>query len=310
MKCTHCGADIKRGQTICEYCGCEVERDNGLKVDIVDIPFGEQDDNTINYKESSSSGKTTNNVKTIGSILVKIVFIITAGLILMVFIALIGLTNSDFFSRNHDSIESHSTKGSLPKNMEGLYGTVKEYNRDGNISLIYGKTTYDNVKIINTELINWLNETNRSLKGAAILFDTDSAGNIAGIAMNSEEFFILSKENNSYTALRGKQLIKFTSEIALDTDGIYTGYFSYPVLKLVSAKQVFLSPMIFMDPKCSKKQKTEEKEAYTGEKITVYKILAEGQWYYCNKNTYNLIRKDSSLSDFKFYNGPYCAAAP
>ncbi len=293
MKCPHCGAEIRRGQRVCEYCDSEIDMD--LHVDIIDTPPREQDSVDADYGTQSETLKTT------GRVIYKVFLVIVPTALTILFITFMFFINSGVISGNGNTDNYSAKQNSLPKNQEHLTGTVKSYDGEGIVSFNYNGTTYDNIKILDKELIDWLNETDRTLERTDILFDTDENCNIKEIAMHSEIFIVLSKDSQSYTACRGNQIVQFTSEVPLEMNVPYTGYFSYPSLHLVSAQEDSLLPNLYMDAVCGEKQIVVEKDPYTEADISVCKILSGGQWYYCSNDIYDTLTEGDVMSDYKFY---------
>lgn len=111
----------------------------------------------------------------------------------------------------------------------------------------------------------------------------------------------MAEEGERYTAIRDEQVITFTSSIPLKTEHCYSGYFSYPDLNLYYGEEKSPYAMTYMDPKCEKKESTTEQDSYTGEDITVYRILVDNVWYYCSKETYDAVLAGDLLRGYKLY---------
>lgn len=81
----------------------------------------------------------------------------------------------------------------------------------------------------------------------------------------------------------------------------YSGYFSYPDMRLYQGERKDFLPFYYMDPKCTDKEIAVEQDFYTGEDITVYKILTIGKWHYCSKETYDAIQIGDILKNYELY---------
>ena len=134
-----------------------------------------------------------------------------------------------------------------------------------------------------------------------ICFTTDEKGDISELGLSSADFFIMGQEGDRYTAVRDGDIISFTSSIPLLTDCCYSGYFSYPDMRLYQGERIDLLPFYYMDPKCTDKETAVEQDFYTGEDITVYKILTIEKWHYCSKETYDAIQIGDILKDYELY---------
>ncbi|MCM1254419.1 MAG: hypothetical protein NC321_16490 [Clostridium sp.] len=57
----------------------------------------------------------------------------------------------------------------------------------------------------------------------------------------------------------------------------------------------------YMDAKCEDKESLVVKEYYTGEEVSIYKILTNGDWYYCSKEIYDDLETGGSLDGYAIY---------
>lgn len=156
--------------------------------------------------------------------------------------------------------------------------------------------TYDNSLGTKTGEIP-KNET--GLTGRVISYSEQ--GNISELGLSSADFFIMGQKGDRYTAVRDGDIISFTSSIPLFTDCCYSGYFSYPDMRLYQGERIDLLPFYYMDPKCTDKETAAEQDFYTGEEITVYKILTIEKWHYCSKETYDAIQIGDILRNYDLY---------
>lgn len=280
MKCKSCGAEIKVGKNVCEYCGSSVERE---------IPKIQ----TIIHHESSVKSV----VGTIGKVIIALAGI---GAVLMV-ITLVIILNSDTIKKfSNDPLYANAVH-EIPQSKIGLTAHIISYDKKGFVSVEYERNTYENIKILDEDLIKWLNETDRSLNGVEICFSTDENGDILDLGLLSENFFIIAKEGERYIAIRDGEVISFTSAIPVGTERYYSGYFSYPDLYLYSQTEQKLLGLTYLDPKCDDKESTIEQEYYTGEDVSVYKISVDRKWYYCSKEVYDSIQVGDLLNGYRMY---------
>lgn len=291
MKCKSCGAEIKEGNSVCEYCGSAVERTAARPHIII--------------KDSEHPVKSV--VRVIGKVIIALACIWAV----LIIITLVGVLNSNVIkngyehssSVNHayDEMSSEQTSDSykMPKNETGLIGQVISCDRQGVALIEYQGHTYAGIKILDKDLIDWINDTDRSIDTVEICFATNAKGDICELGLLSSGFFIMEKEGDCYIAVRDEQVISFTSMLQLETGHYYGGYFSYPDMKLYSGEEKSLLTLTYMDAKCDNKENVTRQEYYTGENITVYKIQAKGEWYYCDKDTYEAIQAGDSLKGYE-----------
>lgn len=279
MKCKFCGAEVKKGSSVCEYCGSEIEgAASGIRPDT-----------------KGSGGPSKNMIKTVARVI-----IVLAGIwaVTMVVVT-VSVLNSDAF-KHIQAMRGDDTYG-MPRGETGLTGRIVSCDETGTASIKYDDEIYEDVKILDKELIDWVNETDRSLDLVDICFATDEEGNISELGLFSAIFFVMEKEDDRYIGIRAGQAISFTSSVPLEAGRCYSGYFSYPDLRLYWGKEKIFMARTFFDPQCSKKESVAEQEPYTGEDITVYKILVDGRWYYCCKETYDAIQEDDMLDEYQMY---------
>lgn len=280
MRCKFCGADIKDGSNVCEYCGSAVER---------------------NTSAVRNSGKPA---KSVVGMIVKGIIILACIWAVVIIISMIVVLNSDVFKENYDNYTSTYTANTtyeMPRNEKNLSGQIVSCDKKGIAVIEYQYHTYSDVAILDKELIKWVNETDRKLDTVDICFATDENGDIKELGLLSSDFFVMGKEEDRYFAIRDSQVISFTSETPIEEGYYYGGYFSYPNLRLYSVKEADSWAVKYMDPKCEDKESEVCEEYYTGEKITVYKICVQEEWYYCSKKLYDSVETGDLLNDFEFY---------
>lgn len=283
MKCKFCGAEIKDGSRICDYCGSEAEKATA-------------DNRTI-------IRNTGNSAQSIIGIIAKVIIALACIFAVFFIIFAIVVFNSDAFKNTYEYTTS-TRADKILQNETKLIGQIISCDEKGIVSLEYNGHTYDNIKILDKELIDWLNENNRSIDTVGICFSTDKSGNISELGLLSADFFITEQDGDRYTAVRNGDGISFTSSIPLETGCCYSGYFSYPDMRLYQKEETFYSSYRIMDSKCTDKESTTQQDAYTGKDITVYKICTWEKWYYCSKELYDAIQIDDSLDDYNLYDTP------
>lgn len=281
MKCKFCGAEIKEGSRVCDYCGSEAER-----------PAAE------NRTIMKSNGNTAQFV--IG-IIAKVIIALACVFAVFFIIFSVIVFNSDAFKNTYEYSTSTETVTTI-QNQTKLTGRIISCNEKGIVSLEYNDQVYENIKILDKDLIDWLNETNRSIDTVGICFSTDENGNITELGLLSADFFIMEQEGDRYTAIRNGDGISFTSSIPLETGCCYSGYFSYPDMRLYQEDEPYHSPFYAMYSECTDKESTTQQDFYTEKDITIYKIFTAGEWYYCSKETFDAIQVGDSLSDYTLYN--------
>ncbi len=283
MKCKFCGAEIKEGSRVCDYCGSEAERTTA-------------ENRTI-------TRNTGNTARYVIGVIAKVIIALACVFAVFFIIFAIVVLNSDAFKSTYEYTTSTKADKIL-RNETKLIGQIISCDEKGIASLEYNGHTYDNIKILDKELIDWLNENNRSIDTVGICFSTDENGNISELGLLSADFFITEQDGDRYTAIRDGNGISFTSSIPLETGCFYSGYFSYPDMRLYQKEYTFYSSYRIMDSKCTDKESTTWQDAYTGKDITIYKICTWEKWYYCSKELYDAIQIDDSLDDYNMYNTP------
>ncbi|MCM1499124.1 MAG: hypothetical protein NC124_11730 [Clostridium sp.] len=280
MKCKYCGAEIKEGSWVCEYCDSEVERDV-------------QQTQTIIIEEKSPS-------KGIAKVIGKVIIALACIWGVVMVISLVIMLNSDTFKTISKYSSGIDTVDEIPANETGLTAQIISCDRNGAASIEYKNHTYDNVQILDEELIEWLNETGKSINSVEICFSTDEKGDIRELGLLSANFFVIAEEGTRYTAIREENLITFSSGIPLETGCCYGGYFSYPDTHLYQGEEKNVLSISYMDPECADKQEVIRQEYYTGEDICIYQILVEEKWYYCSRETYDDIQVGDLLNGYEF----------
>jgi len=281
MKCKSCGAEIRKGNSVCEYCGSAVEAAASRTYTII--------------RDSEHPVKSI--VRVIGRVIVALACIWAV----LIIITLIVVLNSDAFKKTFEYSSSTSDSYKMPQNKTNLIGQVISCDERGVASIEYQGHTYEGVTILDKDLIKWINDTDRSIDTVEICFATDEKGDISELGLFSAGFFIMAQDGDRYFAIRDDQVISFTSAIPLETERYYGGYFSYPEMHLYAKEEKSFLVMAHMDSKCNDKESTIEKEYYTGEDIMVYKISAGGQWYYCSKEVYDTVQVGELLNGYEMY---------
>lgn len=281
MKCKYCGAEIKEGSNICEYCGSQAEREAPQPQTII--------------IERKSSAKYI--IKTIGIVIVVLAIVWAVAMIIFSVIVF----NSDAFK----NINQYSSYGDasyrLPADEAGMIAQIINCDQNGTATIDYRYHTYENVQIIDKALIEWLNETGRTINGIEICFATDGDGNIRELGLLSADFFVTAKEGTRYTAIREGKVIAFSAEAPLETDRCYSGYFSYPEMRLYYGEERNLFYLDYMELRCTDKEETVQQDSYTSEDITVYRLFIGEKWYYCSRETYDAVLVNDLLDDYELY---------
>lgn len=281
MKCKFCGAEIKEGNSVCEYCGSAVERAAAKAPTII----------------RDSEHPVKNAARVIGKVIVALACIWAV----LIIITLVITLNSDVIKNGYGHPPSTNNSDTMPKNETGLIGQVISCDARGVASIEYQGDTYTDIKILDEDLIQWVNDTDRSIDAVEICFATNEKGNICELGLLSPDFFIVAQDGNRCIAIRDGQVISFISALQLKTGHYYSGYFSYPDLELYSAVEQTVLSLTYMDQKCDDKESLVKQEYYTGKDITVYRILTKGQWCYCDKETYEAVQEGDSLSKYEIF---------
>lgn len=281
MKCPYCGAEVQANSK-CEYCGSFVDANAYEKNE-------ERAQEIINRRLLSAHRSIIKMVILAAIILTAIPM--TAGLFAS--IRLSDKITSGYTTSDSVSVTVSNTPTVL-KSVTDIYGNVSDYNYDGNISVTYDGGICE-TELIDTKLLQWLNDMGRSIKGIDVVFSTDSAGKIYQIALSSETFFILDKQDGNYVILRGNSFFNSTSDFDLEQGSFYTGYLNYPNLNIHIASPDNVSGMILYAPTCEEKREITVSDYYTGEEISCCQILIDSYWYYCSREFYDSCEEGSII---------------
>ncbi len=281
MKCPYCGAEVQANSK-CEYCGSFVDANANEKNE-------ERAQEIINKRLLSAHRSIIKMVILAAIILTAIPM--TAGLF-----ASIRLSDriTSEYTMSDSAPDTDSNKPTVLKSATDIYGNVSDYNYDGSITVKYDGGICE-TELTDTELLQWLNDMGRSIKGIDVVFSTDSAGKIDKIALSSETFFILDKQDSNYVILRGNGFFNASADMDLEQGGFYTGYFNYPNLNIHIASPDSTLNMMLYAPTCKEKREITVSDSYTGEEISCCQILIDSYWYYCSREFYDNCEEDSII---------------
>lgn len=281
MKCPYCGAEVQANSK-CEYCGSFVDASANEKNE-------ERAQEIINKRLLSAHRSIIKMVILAAIILTAIPM--TAGLF-----ASIRLSDkiTSEYTMSDSASDTDSNKPTVLKSVTDIYGNVSDYNYDGNITVKYDDDICE-TELTDTELLQWLNDMGRSIKGIDVVFSTDSSGNINQIALSSETFFILDKQDSNYVILRGNGLFNATADMDLEQGRFYTGYFNYPNLNIHIASPDSTLNMTLYAPTCKEKREITVSDYYTGTEISCCQILIDSDWYYCSGEFYESCEENSII---------------
>ncbi|MCM1040184.1 MAG: zinc ribbon domain-containing protein [Ruminococcus sp.] len=279
MRCKYCGAEIKEGSSVCEYCGSAAEKQTS--------------------QSHTASGNGHDTVKSITRTAGKVIIALACIWAVLIAVTLIITLNSDVFNTVYEYTENRyaGNEGSgggysadeMPRNKSGLLGQIISCDEKGLATVEYDGQHYSNVKITDKDLIEWVNDTERSLDTVGICFATDADGNINELGLLSPDFFVMDKDGDRYTAIRDGDVIAFTSSIAIEAGRFYGGYFSYPDLCLYQKTEQSPFSLSRMDPACTGKERVTMQDYYTGEDVAVYRLCIGDDWYYCSREAYDAV---------------------
>lgn len=302
MKCKSCGADINPKSEKCEYCGSYIDHEEPKQK-------AYYSNRTVSKSEQKRS-----IIETIIKSLSKIVIAWIAIWAVLIVVVLLIVLNSDL-AKNRDAYTTNSGSGStsgvtrvqtmkqLPANQQGLFGKILQYNSGDMASIEYDGKTVEEVKILDKKLTDWLTENDRHLDQVGIYFDTDSSGNITTIGLSSDRIVIIDRHGNDYVGIRGDQILCFSAE-DVKVGEYYTGYFTYPDMKLIYKEKETDSSFAVMDPVCTMKDTETCLSIYTEKEIKLYEICVSDDWYYCSKEVYDKIQEGDKLDNYEFHVDP------
>lgn len=273
MKCPYCGAETQPNSK-CEYCGSFVDANSN-------------DKNTDRTQEFINKRLLSAN-KSIVKMVIFAAIILTAIPMTAGLFASIRLSDnitSEYITSDSAS-NSDSNKPVILKSVADINGNVSNFNYDGSITVKCDDGICQ-TELIDTELLQWLNDIGRSIKGIDVVFSTDSAGKIDQIALSSETFFILDKQDENYVILRGNSFFNASADMDLKQGDFYSGYFNYPKLNVHIASPDSVPSMRLNAPTCKEKREITVSDHYTGAEISCCQILIDSDWYYCSRDFYN-----------------------
>lgn len=281
MKCPYCGAEVQANSK-CEYCGSFVDANANEK-------DADRAQEIINKRLLSAHRSIIKMVILAAIILTAIPM--TAGLFAS--IRLSDKITSEYTTTDSASV-TDSNKPIVLKSATDIYGNVSDFNYDGNITVKYDDGLCE-TELIDTKLLQWLNDMGRSIKGIDVVFSTDSTGKIDQIALSSETFFILDKQDGNYVILRGNSFFSASADMDLEQSRFYTGYFNYPNLNIHIASPDDVSSMMLYAPTCEEKREITVSDYYTGEEVSCCQILIDSDWYYCSREFFDSCQEDSII---------------
>lgn len=294
MKCPYCGAEVNTKVMKCEYCGSQIEKKSRKE--------------RRREKREATNSKRSKFVK----ILIAMAIIFMLPWLLMIAIAGVCVfVNYDDIAAeqaaSESSYEEERLVSKFPKNGVDLKGDIVSCTTKGVATIRYMDELHYDVKIMDSELIEWLVDRGSSLDNIMAMFSTDEDRNISEISLGSDPFYIICQEGDSYVALRKDHIIVFTSEMELEVDKCYEGYFHYPDMELHNGwtSDCGTMDLWLFDLHCDEKMVTKEKPYYGGDEVTVYKIRVESTWYYCSEATYNRINVGDDIDNYNVVGNDY-----
>ena len=276
MKCPYCGAEVSPNSR-CEYCGSFMEPDSTEQATQGTEEINWNAQNVANYR---TQGKHRITVATLGMLLL---------------LVLVGIAYLWFFTKSAGGfdfkfkvLEPVTTKlsGELRKLHEGS-GRVEKFDYDGYITILEDGDSFT-TRVIDKELLEWLERTERSLEGIAVEYSTDESGNIDRLAMSSMPFYVIGEQAGKYILLREGKAFVATAGEALKQGAFYEGYLNYPQVNVQTAEEINPSNTVLFDPVCERKREITVSDYYGQEEIVVWQIAVDGKWYYCTKELYEL----------------------
>lgn len=174
-------------------------------------------------------------------------------------------------------------------------GVISDFDFNGELVITYNDNEYA-ANLADADLLSWLKQRGSSLENVDVLFSTDSDGNITSLAMLSDTFYVLEKQNDNYVVLRGEDVFFSTSNIPLDVNNYYEGYFSYPDINVHSATLHNGNGYFLLDAVCEEKAIQTISDRYTKEEISLPMIRIDSDWYYCSQQLYDTCTEGSVIS--------------
>ncbi len=302
MKCPYCGAEVTPN-TKCEYCDSFVERPPEKKeperkaqerpphMDYQHHRNPNMHNQTRNtaQNETSTQAENARIIKTIKTVIIAF-FLSTFGIPLILtiifgIISLIVTIPSGLFLLGLDWGDDTPPLSDI-YSLSKVSGTVTNYHDDGTITIEYDYEDY-NTSISDQTLVDWLEETGRTLDGYEVIFSTDSEGCISSIAMPSDMFCVIGQTDDTYLILRGDQVFTAKSDVRLELNSFYTGYISYPDITIRQVSYDNEYGYTLFDPECTNKEIATVTDQYSGEEILVPSVCIRNKWYYCTQELYD-----------------------
>lgn len=281
-RCPNCGANLAGNK--CEYCGTVFAKDE---------PAAE----TAGQK--SPAGKTGNEkpvapkVIAVGCLVP--ILVVVAAFVVMFIVAIVQVVQESALDMEQKK-EQIRQENMLPYLIE-TEGTVENYNPDGSVILGYGYRDYE-TKILDEELLTFLNENNKSITGVDVLFTTDQEGQLTELYLASAPFHVVEATGDGYICVRGGQFLTIRTEEELDSGFCYEGYLSYPDMEVKQLRDNGKNGYSPYGIKCEDKRIKSKKDLGTGEDVSAYQILTNGEWLYCDKATYEATEIEDDLGKY------------
>lgn len=305
MKCPYCGAEVVPN-TKCEYCDSFVERERttdssesdyheNLEKIIIETAEHFADGlqtATENLGDTVKQVATPENKRIFKKILISITIAVIVIFLLSLIFVFSAFRSAFSFMSEMSDLHTDTTPVTVQKSkpdarsLTDEKANVKHLDSDGNLTLSYDGEEFES-KLIDETLLRWLNDHDHSLDGVDVLFTTDAEGNVTSLAMSSQTFFVLDRQEENYLILRGGDVFRSTADIPLDSGTFYGGYFNYPALNAHVVFSETGNGYSMFDPMCNAKEIQLISDCYTGEDIPVPMICIDDTWYYCSKEVYD-----------------------
>lgn len=268
MKCKNCGAVVNPETLVCEYCGSSIEK-----------------------KRKKVNSK-------VGSTLAIAITIILVSAVIFVGIP-VALVMWAYSTSGDETSQQEYIGDRLPKEATDLVGVMGDCTTKGVTTIYYNDESYDDVKILDSEFIKWMEKEAIDPDGKSIMFSTDESGNITNVYIKEYDFAVMYRTGNTYVAFReDDRVITFETDMELEVDSWYTGYHHYADDSFHSAvdSKCYESYAEFHYV-CREKAAPTEKCAISNKEVTVYKLRIGNDWHYCSKDTYDTVNVDDNLRE-------------
>ncbi len=307
MKCPYCGGEVNTKKMYCKYCDSKIEVEEHNTEDT-------NPERTSTYRSNVNNSVNHMFRYTTSKRALKIVFGVIAGVvafsviiqilliviptIIAIFFA-VGTSASHYTSTTQVQEQQELLVDKLPRSATDLVGRIVDCTTGGEATICYNDEFYHDVQIQDSAFIDWLTEEGINPSDMHIMFSTDESRNITSVYLKEPDFVVMYREDNTYVAFNDdEKIITFETDTELEIDAWYTGYFHYSNKEFHGAVAVNCNESYGQFYyTCKEKATPTEYCFYTDKEVMVYKLLVGNDWYYCSKDTFEMVNVGDDMED-------------